>query len=525
MNELKQYFQISKVDADQRMVWGYASTEAVDCQGETVTQEAIKAAWDEYMQFGNVREMHQPSAVGIVKEYSFDDNGVFIGVYVVDDAAWNKVVETVYKGFSIGGKKLPGGYDPITKTITALKLTEISLVDRPANPEALITMWKADNLEDPTMPKEGEEVKPVDKLADLLAKGVITPERLIELAEGDINKSAASAVEPTEPEAVSNGDGVAKSVEVPPVPSEASASDAAALESASGDGNNSTGTVEQDATVKSDVPVGLVKLRESLKALAIGKGASSDDIKKGMWGVQDLASLINGLRWLQQDCAYEAEHEGDNSPLPAKLAAACATLCGILVEMVQEECSELLSEIGATSEDPVVMLGEMISRTEVGAELGKFSDALDVLKAGARNSKDDLGRIQKAHDLLSELGAACAAHEDTDAEKLHKAAHEGSIAKALGDFEKMAGELGELRKSFGTLQAAHDDLKKRYDALPTAPKGGLKVIEKGEDLAGSMQDAAPDAVAPVLKGDGSVDDVATMIKKVHAGGGRPLTGA
>lgn len=49
MSDLKRYFEISKVDAEQRMVWGYASTEAVDAQGETVTKAAMEAAWDEYM--------------------------------------------------------------------------------------------------------------------------------------------------------------------------------------------------------------------------------------------------------------------------------------------------------------------------------------------------------------------------------------------------------------------------------------------------------------------------------------------
>jgi hypothetical protein len=135
------YWPIAKVDADQRMVWGYASTEAEDDQGETVTREALAAALDDYMRFANIREMHQPSAVGIAREATVDDKGLYLGAKIVDGDAWQKVVEGVYKGFSIGGRVT--ARDPADRRlITALRLTEISVVDRPANPEAMFDCWK-----------------------------------------------------------------------------------------------------------------------------------------------------------------------------------------------------------------------------------------------------------------------------------------------------------------------------------------------------------------------------------------------
>ena len=61
---------------------------------------------------------------------------------MVDDDAWAKVKEGVYKGLSIGGRVT--ARDAINKAlITGVELTEISLVDRPANPEALIDPYKA----------------------------------------------------------------------------------------------------------------------------------------------------------------------------------------------------------------------------------------------------------------------------------------------------------------------------------------------------------------------------------------------
>jgi hypothetical protein len=70
------YWPIAKVDQEQRMVWGYASTDAEDDQGETVTREALAEALDDYMRFANIREMHQPSAVGVAKEAGVDDKGL-----------------------------------------------------------------------------------------------------------------------------------------------------------------------------------------------------------------------------------------------------------------------------------------------------------------------------------------------------------------------------------------------------------------------------------------------------------------
>lgn len=145
---LSLFTNITKVDDEQRIVSGYASTDVIDCQGDIITTDAMKKAFPDYMKFANIREMHTDSAVGIVKSYSFDENGTFIEVEVVDDSAWNKVKKGVYKGFSIGGAVLK----KIGNTITDLMLVEISLVDRPANPLALITEYKSSDIE--SLPSE-----------------------------------------------------------------------------------------------------------------------------------------------------------------------------------------------------------------------------------------------------------------------------------------------------------------------------------------------------------------------------------
>jgi phage head maturation protease len=136
------YGTIQKVDRERREVAGYASTEAVDAHGEVVKKEAIEAALDDYLEYGNVREMHQLSAVGKAIEATIDERGLYLVAKIVDNAAWEKVVEGVYKGFSIGGKVL--GRDSADKTvITKIRLDEISIVDRPSNPLTKFDLWRA----------------------------------------------------------------------------------------------------------------------------------------------------------------------------------------------------------------------------------------------------------------------------------------------------------------------------------------------------------------------------------------------
>lgn len=164
----KLYAEIAKMEAQDDgtvKVWGYASSEAVDSDGEIIAAEAMKAAIPDYMKFGAVREMHGSNAAGTAIEINVEDDGrTFFGAHIVDPVAVTKVKTGVYKGFSIGGSVT--ARDELNKSqITGLKLTEISLVDRPANPDAVFTCFKADK------PKDEEEVadkddKPSDKPAE-----------------------------------------------------------------------------------------------------------------------------------------------------------------------------------------------------------------------------------------------------------------------------------------------------------------------------------------------------------------------
>ena len=133
------FMPLAKVDKKKRTVSGYASTPTKDMDGEVVTLDAVKSALPSYMEWRNIREMHRLSAVGTTQEAHVDGRGLFITAKISDDAAWQKCLDSVYKGFSIGGRKL----EKVGDKITEIELVEISLVDRPNNPDCRISVMKS----------------------------------------------------------------------------------------------------------------------------------------------------------------------------------------------------------------------------------------------------------------------------------------------------------------------------------------------------------------------------------------------
>lgn len=168
MSKVRLYGSIEKVDEQEDgtlIVSGVASTEEVDSQGEIVTRAAMSNAIPEYMKFGAVREMHQPMAAGTALKCSVDEAGVtHLEAHIVDPVAVKKVLAQVYKGFSIGGKVK--SRDEVNKnTITGLKLTEISLVDVPANPNAVFSLGKLADDDGDEVEKKGARFSKSTKTA------------------------------------------------------------------------------------------------------------------------------------------------------------------------------------------------------------------------------------------------------------------------------------------------------------------------------------------------------------------------
>lgn len=188
-------WDFAKADKEKRLVTWVASSEAVDSYGDIVRFSAMKDAFMEYMKFGNIREMHGPSAVWTVKDYELDEKSktTTITSKIVDDNAWNKVIEGVYKWYSIWGRIIEAEplvvkaidengneYDVRTWWLDIIKieLIEISLVDRPACPEALIesykSNWATQNWFVPEFVFVEKNLAKSDSKSDSLVKTILT---------------------------------------------------------------------------------------------------------------------------------------------------------------------------------------------------------------------------------------------------------------------------------------------------------------------------------------------------------------
>src|SRR5712692_4562461 len=345
------YWPIAKVDAEQRMVWGYASTEAEDDQGETVSREALAAALDDYMRFANIREMHQPSAVGVAKEAAIDDKGLYLGAKIVDGHAWQKVVEGVYKGFSIGGRVT--ARDPADRRlITALRLTEISVVDRPANPEAVFDCWKL-SAGRATGGSMATITATTDAPVQIWDCGVAGHRHLAK-AEAvrclDGHEPVAATVAGDDDETVAEDDDYADPGYRPdgkkryPIDTERHIRAAWAFIHQPGNARRYTaGELER---IKARIVAAWQQKigRDGPPAAA----SEAEPARKSLAEAGRLAQLINDLDWLHDRIAIEAAMEADNSPLAPRLQEIIAELCDFLQSRVAEESAEPVDGSGGS---------------------------------------------------------------------------------------------------------------------------------------------------------------------------------
>jgi len=168
------------------VVAGYASVEMVDKQGDLITRDALKNAFDGFMksqEFRNVQLAHSNIQVGsVIDSYTdssgrlwksgVDDAGLFVVIKVRDDIekareVANEIRKGSLRGFSIGGQAFKrvnksdsqhGDYTEISK----LELHEVTICEKGINPEATFRILK----EDTTMTNENEAMSELSSVLD-----------------------------------------------------------------------------------------------------------------------------------------------------------------------------------------------------------------------------------------------------------------------------------------------------------------------------------------------------------------------
>ena len=345
----KLYAEIAKMEAQDDgtvKVWGYASSEAVDSDGEIIAAEAMKAAIPDYMKFGAVREMHGSNAAGTAIEINVEDDGrTFFGAHIVDPVAVTKVKTGVYKGFSIGGSVT--ARDELNKSqITGLKLTEISLVDRPANPDAVFTCYKADK------PKDEEET--ADKDDEPADKSDETPADDTEKADGDKKDDKE---------------------------------------------DDKKDEAEKSASVNlSESEIAILKA-----VLAKAEKPKDEPVAKSMWQVKSLADVLMSLKWLIEDAVYGNIDEA----VVAQIKESAGSLAESLKALTISEADKLVDGLAAKADksDDLAKAKSVDELAKAQDALKKSNDALakaqaeiESLKKQAAPPKGSTKAISKAED-------------------------------------------------------------------------------------------------------------------------------
>jgi phage head maturation protease len=524
----KLFGSIQKVDDNDDgtiTVHGIASSESRDASGELVQAEAMREALPDYSKFPALREMHQPMAAGKVTEADVDDDGVtHIAALVVDPIAIVKVRTGVYGGFSIGGKVLKR--DPNDRSIiTKLRLVEISLVDSPCNPDAVLSMWKADTMTDfkPAAADVIARAKTLAKAAGtqrfkeflfeagqelisehLIEKGELEPPaETIEAAaltdepaavvaeepaaaapeaapaaaeepaaEAVAQEPVAAVAEPNEEDhAGENGEEPA--IEAETIEAAAQPDPAAALTDALGKAGDAIAAAAAEPVVEEPASpfADFAKAADALRSITLPEGFT-----KSLYGVGRLAELISSLACVQECAAWEKESEGDDSAVPEQLRGAVANLGEILIAMAKEEVAELVAGLKSEPVVEIIYAGEGIEAAQEIVDLVKADETLmaaaekRLAKSAPPASAEAVEYVEKADEII--------AAKDGEIERL---------SKALGD---AAPAVEELTKRFtDTIDGLNEqiaDLRKRFEdePLPARTAGTTRVVAKAADAAG-----------------------------------------
>lgn len=479
-----------------REVHGRAALETLDKSNEILDYESSKPMFEKWSQeisdatggksLGNLRVMHGKTAAGKLTAITFNDleKAIDVVAKVVDDDEWNKVMEGVYTGFSVGGSYAKRWKDPEIAGATRYTAspTELSLVDNPAIPGATFSLVKADGMEvecqfqvigDPAMAKAVKgEYGPEDEAgyADpgyqedekprypLKENGKWSEERIraawgfihhkqseevytrkeIREIEKRIIHAWKEEIDPAGPPSNAEGDGAQKMAHNP--------------------------QVAVASTNSGDTPV------------------ADPILKKGMYDVAQLSVLVQELAMMQESAVWESKVEGDKSKIPNKLKTAVRNMVTILKDMLAEETAELLNDPETPNPDPM-------------------QNAAPVILKKGFDLEDKAGLVQLQAQLETLLVDAPVA----------KAA-DSALTELAGGLEKAMGTMASTMEKMAARLAA-------LEAEPKAPVGALNTLGKSADTATGV---TPVAMPTVKDHYGQEHASATLIKSVHATGGRPL---
>ena len=211
-----------------------------------------------------------------------------------------------------------------------------------------------------------------------------------------------------------------------------------------------TGTDDEVAEFAKALNEGGLSMADAIALVKAGKPAA-DAVDKGMWNVQDFASVLASIASVAASAQSDAEWEKDGSPVPEKLRSWLGDGVAIFKAMAKEEADELLASLKTAGGGAAGAVMAMAHATRGDDALRKRAPyalmdmvagivTADAALAKAADNADALAKkadyVQKMHGMLSEMGAKC----------MDKAAPVGDLAKVQADLTAALADIAALKK-------------------------------------------------------------------------------
>jgi hypothetical protein len=462
--------KFEKLEDGRMLIQGTATDETLDSQGDILDYEGSKKAFGDWR--GNVREAHDPKKmVGKALEVAFDDTAKTIGVSAfISSGALDtqaKVSEGVLTCFSVGGgaptKVKPEKVNGRTiRRVLEWPMSELSVVDAGANPNAVFQLVKADGTATEVLAEEvvAEVVAATNRFADKLLKAVDelkqetgaapaqeepkTEEPVVEVKKADDEPDPEDKKEPAEGEDEEKKacDKCNKEHEA-----ECDKQDIAAADTARAkQGVEEAKAKHKVAQAKEDLAAAKGKLEEVKgggEEKPAEKADAADEIKKAPQDLDlnDAVAILTRIRSLHMVEASEDEMEAAQLAL---LDAACDNICQFIA-LEATEPQEMPGDMkplamSAKTSDSVfvkAILGAIKTREAAPADLFTANHGDQLAEGIGKGLMAALAPLSKAlGDLKTELGEVKAAREKVDVEK---ALAESPLLKTMGEtIEKIA---------------------------------------------------------------------------------------
>ena len=360
-----QIIKQEKQDDGTLLVYGKATDDALDIDNQICDAGWLNKAMPEWFKSGgNIREQHSNIAAGVAKELDSKDDGHYISALVVDPNSIKKVEAGVLKGFSIGirSPRIVRDNKAANGRIIDGTIVEISLVDRPANPNAKLMLAKSDGTEMVEVEQELIE-ETIDEVTTETTETVdapVTGEAPAEVVE------ETPAVEETEEEKKKKEEETA--TEEAPVTEDTPAEETVVAEvPVDADADKVTAIFDKVKTIETD----LVKFDKGMfdtarAALAQLIAVEAKEMEAGSDERYSLSMLIGAVHNLM--CWYEGEQaEGE-----------VMELAGTAMEMSAEPTDK--SALGDDVVNDIIAKAVKSASESVSAEINVYKETINALE-------------------------------------------------------------------------------------------------------------------------------------------------